>query len=95
MKREKKDRVRIFCPYARSLSQEELSSIPADLRQRAEAGDEGVWLEVRCPQEKCLVGDHEVKIEIRGIEDSEREGLWHKVFCPEEICLAESATDLP
>lgn len=95
MSEAKLDRIRIFCLHARSLSQDEVSSIPTDQRQKMEAGDKGVWLEVSCPEEKCLVGDHEIKLEMRGFDARKKEGFWHKVFCPEDRCFAESASDLP
>ena len=87
--------VRVFCPHTRSLSAEEIASLPPDERKKAEAGDEGMWLEVQCPEEKCLIGDHKVTIEVRGVKAKEAEGLWHRLFCPEDRCLAESATDIP
>ncbi len=87
--------IRVFCPYTRSLTPEEISSIPLEERRRTEAGDEGVWLEVQCPGEKCLTGEHKMTIPVRGVSPREHEGLWHKVFCPEDRCIARSGIDLP
>lgn len=87
--------LRVFCPYARSLSSEEIADMSSGEREKAEAGDEGVWLEVQCPDQKCLIGEHKIKLEVRGIEPREQEGVWHKLFCPEDRCLAQSAIDLP
>jgi len=87
--------IRVFCPYSRSLSSEEISSIPREEKKRTEADDEGVWLEVQCPEEKCLTGKDKITITVRGVEPREDEGLWHKLFCPEDRCFAQTPVDLP
>ena len=88
----KEDWIRVFCPDVRSVSAAEISS---EERRRTEAGDEGVWLEVRCPRDKCLTGEDKMTISVRGIAPREEEGLWHKLFCPEDRCFAESSVDIP
>ncbi len=87
--------IRVFCPDTRGLSPEELSNIPLEERKKAEAGDEGMWLEVKCPGEKCMTGDHKITIEVRGVDPAEHEGVWHKLFGPEDRCFADSPSDLP
>ncbi len=86
--------IRVFLPYTRSLSSEEISSMAPELRKKTEAGDEGVWLEVQCHKDKCLTGNDKITIPVRGIGPREG-GLWHSAFCPEDQCLAESAADVP
>jgi hypothetical protein len=86
--------IRVFCPHTRYLSSKEVEGISLEERMSTEAGDEGVWLEVRCPDDKCLTGEHKMTIEVRGVE-GKKEGLWHKLFCPEDRCFAQSPADLP
>ncbi|MEM5788246.1 MAG: hypothetical protein AAGU11_13080 [Syntrophobacteraceae bacterium] len=93
--RTKEGWVRVFCPYTRNLSAEEIADISPDERRKIEAGDEGVWIEAKCPKDKCLIGEQKISLEARGAKPSEKEGLWHKLFCPEDRCVAKEATDLP
>ncbi len=86
--------IRVFCPHTRSLSSDEISGLAPELRKETEAGDEGVWLEVQCHNDKCISGDDTITITARGA-GPKAEDLWHSIFCPEDRCLAESAVDLP
>lgn len=83
--------IRFFSPYTRSLSPEEISP---EERQRTEAGDRGVWLEVECPRNNCIISNERISIEVRCVEEK-KEGLWHKLFCPEDKCFAQSASEVP
>lgn len=85
--------IRVFCPDTRTLSPEEISSLSPEERRNIEAADEGVWLEVKCPDKECLIGQR-MMIPVRGVEHGDQ-GLWHELFCPEDRCVAESPTDLP
>ncbi|MEN6465957.1 MAG: hypothetical protein ABFD62_12310 [Syntrophaceae bacterium] len=87
--------IRVFCPDTRKLSARETAGIPPEKKKKAEAGYDGVWLEVKCPEEKCLTGEDEIRIKVRGVEHGRKEGLWHKIFCPEDRCMAQSPLDLP
>ena len=87
--------IRVFCPYTRTLRPEEIAELSDEQREKAEAGDEGVWLEVECPRDKCLSGTTELTIPVRGVERKKGEGLWHKIFCPEDRCYKQSPIEFP
>ncbi|MCE5335358.1 MAG: hypothetical protein LLG06_12315 [Desulfobacteraceae bacterium] len=88
-------RIRVFIPRAHRLSAEEIAAIPVEDRRAAESGDEGVWLDVDCPRDKCLTGDNKLTMEIRGMKHGKEGGIWHELFCPEDRCYARSPLDLP
>lgn len=95
-KGQEKGRLRVFIPRAHRLSAEEIAAMPFEDRQAAEAGDEGVWLDVDCPRDKCLTGEDKLTMEIRGVKRGEDGGgIWHELFCPEDRCYAQSPMDLP
>ena len=87
--------IRVFCPHTRSLTPEEILSMTVEERRSTEADEKGVWLEVECPEGKCLIGENKMTITVRGVVPREDEGLWHKLFCPEDRCIAQSPSDLP
>jgi hypothetical protein len=91
-----KNLLRVFCPYVRALSHEEVSGfLPPEKRKSIEAGDEGVWLEVLCPKDECLKGSNKIVLPVRRMGRGESEDLWLNVFCPEDECVISSPTDLP
>lgn len=90
-----KDRLRVFIPHARILTPEDLLTIPPEEKRDAEAGNEGVWLDVHCPKGKCLSGEHKLTMEVRGVKQGPKGGIWHEIFCPEDRCYAQSYSDLP
>jgi hypothetical protein len=87
-------RFTFFFPGARILSDQERASLPEEKKQAAaEAGKEGVWLEVDCPDRSCI---EEGKIVIPAAATAaEGEGYWLNLFCPENSCKISEMTDLP
>jgi len=45
--------LKVFCPEARCLTDEEVAALPAEQRQ-AMKDKQGLWLEMFCPDESCL-----------------------------------------
>jgi hypothetical protein len=88
--------LRVFCPEARCITEEEISNLPDEKRRMAEAvGKKGVWLEVFCPDNACLIDQGKMAIPVVGIGKKEQKGFWLNLFCPEDRCVANEATDLP
>ncbi|UCF93273.1 MAG: hypothetical protein JSW39_03685 [Desulfobacterales bacterium] len=49
-------RLKVFLPDARILSAEEIAGRPAEKKEMAQAaGQKGIWLEVDCPEDECLI----------------------------------------
>lgn len=87
--------LKVFCPDARCLREEEIVEIPGDVRTKAEAGsDKGLWLEVFCPDEACLRDEDQIELPVRRGMDRERGGVWLNLFCPDDKCAIEDSTDL-
>ena len=89
--------LKVFCPNARCLGEEEILDLPAEKRRAAESsGKEGLWLEVFCPDESCLTDEEKTSIPIltEATEKSKR-GLWLNLFCPEDRCEITRGSDLP
>jgi hypothetical protein len=89
------DRIKVFVPGARHLTDEEVRGIPEESKEHIPAGKEGVWLEVACPDRDCVVGDGKIALQVICARDDASEGVWMKLFCPEDSCFAEEATDIP
>jgi hypothetical protein len=57
--------------------------------------DRGLWLELFCPEDRCLRQEERIKLvdfcEIAG----EEHDAWLEAFCPESSCEIFEATDLP
>lgn len=88
--------LKVFTPNARCLSNEEVLNLPKEKKDlAAAAGAEGIWLEVLCPKDVCIIGQDTVAIPVMGITKREKHDLWLSLFCPEERCVATSASDLP
>jgi len=85
--------LKVFCPEARCLTDEEVASLPAEQRQ-AMKDKQGLWLEMFCPDESCL-SPEESGVEIKkGVKVRGEEGVWLSLFCPEGLCQAKEGTDL-
>ena len=55
--------LKVFCPNARCLSEEEIIALPPEKKQAAEeTGEKGLWLEVFCPDDACLADEEKINI---------------------------------
>lgn len=83
-----------FCPEARCLSEEEVASLPPDVREAQEAsGKDGLWLEFFCPDQSCL-SEEEKSAPVPSVE-KKNGNVWLKLFCPEGSCKISGPGDLP
>jgi len=90
-----KKQLTFYFPNTRVLSSGEVSALPDDKKQSAEAaGKGGVWLEVHCPDGSCVGKDGKVTLQAAGVAGKTDKGLWLNVFCPEDSCLWKGGTDL-
>ncbi|MCF8051678.1 MAG: hypothetical protein K9L59_10615 [Desulfobacterales bacterium] len=88
-------RFTFFFPGARILSQDEVASLPSEKKQAAEAANqEGVWIEIDCPDGTCVDRDGKIKIPAAGVQGAGKKGIWLNLFCPEDSCQIRESTDL-
>jgi len=85
--------LKVFCPEARCLTEEEVAALPREQRQAA-ADKEGLWLNLFCPDESCLQEGDYGFVARPGQGRTGEPGLWLNLFCPEGSCLSKSGTDL-
>jgi hypothetical protein len=86
-------RFKFFVPKARVLSQDEIDSMPAEkIQSVAAAGQNGIWLEIDCPDGSCL--DAEGRITLPEAKP-EGKGIFLDLFCPEGSCEIVQSTDIP
>ena len=84
---------KFFLPNSRLLSKSEIDRLPADKLRTAGATDEdGLWLEITCPDHSCL--DPEGRITLP-TQESEGKGVFLSMFCPEDSCEIVQSSDLP
>ena len=96
MSNEKPFRVKFFLPDARLLDKNEIEDMMrADrIPPTAAAGKDGLWLEMKCPDQSCL--DDEGRITLPNQEQgSPNKGIFLKLFCPEGNCEIVQSTDVP
>lgn len=87
--------LKVFCPEARCLSEQEVAALPDELKQSREAtGKDGLWLEVFCPDGSCL-GEAEKAGVVPMVEPKPGGGLWLKLFCPDGSCQLRQSSELP
>lgn len=87
--------LKVFCPDARCLTEEEIVEIPQEARERAESGSEkGLWVEIFCPDDACLKDEERMDIPVRKLSASAKGGVWLNMFCPDEQCVITDPSDL-
>ncbi len=86
--------LKVFCPDARCLTDEEVGALPQDLKSGVE-GQEGLWLQVFCPDESCLNEDETAKPVFKLERASGQQGMWLNLFCPDDSCQITGDMDLP
>ncbi len=96
MTESKSTRFRFFLPSARLLEKEEISNLPPEKLEAAEAGNQkGLWLEIVCPDQSCIDQDGNISIPAKGVNPPKEKGLFLNLFCPEKSCEIVETTDLP
>jgi len=85
-----------FFPEARVLNGAEVDALPPEKRQAAaKSGQQGVWLEINCPDRSCISEDGKITVSAVGAEATSKGGVWLNLFCPEDSCEIRQSTDLP
>ena len=88
--------LKVFCPEARCLSDEEVAALPQQLKDSREAsGKDGLWLEIFCPDESCLTDAEKSGVLPQVEPKASGGGLWLKLFCPEGTCQLNDGSGLP
>jgi hypothetical protein len=93
---EKKDVwLKVFCPEARCLTEEEVASLPEKkVKMTQPAGVKGIWLEMPVP-EGWKPEPRDASEQGEEGEGKKEKGFWLKLFCPEDECVLEQPTDVP
>lgn len=87
--------LKLFCPDARCLTEEEIVNLPGDKQQAAQAtGKDGLWLEVFCPDQACLRAEERMTVPIQDAADKGKPGMWLNIFCPDDRCVVDEPTDV-
>lgn len=96
MTNEKNSRFRFFLPDARILGKDEIANLPSEkLAAVPSGGQDGLWLEIVCPNESCIDDDGNITIPAKGTDTSGKKGIILSLFCPEDSCEVTQSTDLP
>ncbi|MEJ2165474.1 MAG: hypothetical protein P8X90_08090 [Desulfobacterales bacterium] len=96
MTEEKSSRFRFFLPDARVLEKDEVANLSPEKLSSVEAGgQQGLWLEITCPNESCIDADGNITIPAKGADTSGKKGFFFNLFCPEDSCEIVQSTDLP
>ncbi len=87
--------LKVFCPDARCLTEEEIVNLPHDKQQAAQAtGKQGLWLEVFCPDQACLREEERMTVPVQDEADKDKPGVWLNIFCPDDRCVIDDPTDI-
>jgi hypothetical protein len=86
-----------FFPEARVLNNDEISKLSPDKKATAEkVGQNGLWLEVECPDASCMDDSGRIIIHSHEIQTPDKKnGTWLNLFCPERSCEILQSTDAP
>lgn len=83
-----------FLPNARLMSESEIKRLPPEKIRASGAGNEGLWLEMDCPDRSCL--DSKGHLTLPAHESQGKgKGIFLNLFCPEDTCEIVQSTDLP
>lgn len=79
--------LKVFCPNARCMTDEEVANLPPEQTKTAQTGhEEGLWLEVFCPEGACDIGPQKFWTVEEARDQAGNKGWWLKLFCPEGSC---------
>lgn len=96
IEKETTSRKTVFLPNSRVLSGKDLTALSDKEKAFArECKDKGVWLELFCPDDNCLIEEERIKLIDFCEGTGEKRNLWLKVFCPDASCEISEHTQLP
>jgi len=94
--KDKEFSLKVFAPNVRPLTEQEINDLPEEKRILArDAGEAGMWLEVRCPAGSCISDEGKIVIRVKDALPKKEKGFWMNLFCPEDRCIIDQGTDLP
>jgi len=95
-KKEMEGPCRIFIPKARILSQEEVGSLTEREKTfQKECKVKGLWLEIFCPDDACLLEEERIKLPVFCEHPKHDHSLWLDIFCPGGSCEVSESSKLP
>ena len=83
-------RNKAYLPSVGALSAEEFKT---DSDKDCE--DRGLWLEVFCPEDRCLREEERIQLVDFCENSGEKHDAWLEAFCPEGSCEIFDASQLP
>lgn len=86
------ERVKIFLPKSRILTDAEVAALPAEKKTGIQ---DGIWIEVECPDGSCIDKKGNVHIPAAESTAQPEKGFWFNIFCPADSCEVTQSTDLP
>jgi hypothetical protein len=90
------NKLTFFFPGTRILTDDEISKLSPEKKEAAEHADQnGLWLEMDCPDGTCMDGSGRIIIPSSEIQTTEKKGIWLNLFCPENSCEILQSTDAP
>ena len=78
-----------YLPSVGALSVKEFRTIPD-----RDCEDRGAWLEVFCPDDRCLREEERIKLADFCEDSMGKKDRWSKVFCPESSCEIFEASQI-
>lgn len=70
-------------------------ALPEEKRE-ASQGQEGLWLEIFCPDGACLTDEERGKVPERAEAPRGKDkGYWLKLFCPDDTCQIDNGSKAP
>jgi hypothetical protein len=79
-----------YSPSVGALSAKEFRTI-----SDRDCEDRGAWLEVFCPDDRCLREEERIELVDFCEDTGEKRDRWSDVFCPESSCEVIEASQLP
>lgn len=89
-------RFKFFLPNARLLDDSEIADLlPENLKAVKPGQQEGLWIEIVCPDASCIDEDGNITIPAKSADPVSEDGIFLSLFCPNDSCEVVQSTDLP
>jgi hypothetical protein len=87
---------RILMPKARVLSEKEVGELSDKAKAfAAECKERGLWLEIFCPDDACLLEGERIKLPVFCEHPKHKHSPWLDIFCPGGSCEVNEPSKLP
>lgn len=79
------------------MTDDEISRLSPDKKATVEKmGQNGLWLEIECPDASCMDAGGHIIIPSHEIQTTDKKNsMWLNIFCPERSCEILQSTDAP